>query len=144
MLDGDILESDAQFSFASRFRFAGAGERREETTSQMSCRIIDRGRGPELGGTRVTIYRILDFVRDGSSPEEIARELELTAEQVSRALDYLAAHRDEVEAAYEQILQRVRGPNPDWVEARLARTPEALKERLEQRRRVTAGHADPR
>jgi uncharacterized protein (DUF433 family) len=112
--------------------------------SQTSSRIIDRGRGPELEGTRVTVYRIMDFVRDGSSPEEMARELELTAEQVSQALDYLAAHRDEVEAAYEPILQRVSGPNPDWVEARLAKSPEALRERLEQRRRDTAGHADPR
>jgi hypothetical protein len=70
-------------------------------------------------------------------PEEIARELELTGEQVSMALHYIAAHRDEVEAAYEQILRRVSGPNPEWVEARLAKTPDELKKRLEQRRRVT-------
>jgi uncharacterized protein (DUF433 family) len=115
-----------------------------EKTSPMSARIIDRGRGPELEGTRVTIYRVMDFVRDGSSPAEIARELELTSEQVSLALDYIMAHRDEVEAEYEQILRRVRGPNPEWVEARLAKTPDELKRRLEQRRRVTTGHADPR
>ncbi|HZW33155.1 MAG TPA: DUF433 domain-containing protein [Isosphaeraceae bacterium] len=110
----------------------------------MSARIIDRGRGPELEGTRVTVYRIMDFVRDGSPPEEIARELELTGEQVSLALDYITAHRDEVQTAYEQILRRVSGPNPEWVEGRLAKTPEELKRRLEQRRRVTTGHVDPR
>src|SRR5262249_52827752 len=120
------------------------GEGLQVTMSQTSSRIIDRGRGPELEGTRVTVYRIMDFVRGGSSPEEMAQELELTSEQVSRALDFIAAHRDEVEAAYEQILQRVSGPNPDWIEARLAKSPEALRERLEQRRRETAGHADPR
>ena len=87
--------------------------------------------------TRVTIYRIMDFVRDGSAREEIARELELSDEQVSLALDYLAAHRAEVEAAYEQLLRRVSGPNPEWVEAWLVKTPEELKKRLEQRRRVT-------
>jgi uncharacterized protein (DUF433 family) len=110
----------------------------------MSPGIIDRGRGPELEGTRVTVYRIMDFVRNGSPPEEIARELELTGDQVSIALDHISAHRDEVEAAYEQILRRVSGPNPEWVEARLAKTPDELKKRLEQRRRVTTGHADPR
>jgi uncharacterized protein (DUF433 family) len=102
----------------------------------MSPRIIDRGRGPELEGTRVTAYRILDFVRAGSPPGEIAHELDLTGEQVSMALDYIAAHRDEVQAAYEQILRRVSGPNPEWVDARLAKTPDELKRRLEQRRRV--------
>jgi uncharacterized protein (DUF433 family) len=106
----------------------------------MSARIIDRGRGPELEGTRATIYRIMDFVQAGSSPEEIARELEPTDEQVRLAQEYIEAHRAEVQAVYEQILQRVSGPNPDWVEARLAKTPDLLKQRLEQRRRVTAGH----
>ena len=31
----------------------------------MSARIIDRGRGPEIEGTRITVYRIMDYVRDG-------------------------------------------------------------------------------
>jgi uncharacterized protein (DUF433 family) len=110
----------------------------------MSPRIIDRGRGPELEGTRVTVYRIMDFVQAGSSPTEMARELELTDEQVALALKYIEAHRDEVQSVYQQILRRVSGPNPDWVEVRLAKTPEALRERLEQRPRVTAGHVDPR
>jgi len=70
--------------------------------TQISTRIIDRGRGPELEGTRVTIYRIMDFVRDDTAPEEIARELELSADQVAMALPYIAAHRDEVEAVMRQ------------------------------------------
>jgi uncharacterized protein (DUF433 family) len=115
----------------------GAGERVQERMSPMSPKIIDRGRGPELEGTRVTIFRIMDFVRDGSSPEEMARELELSDDQVSLALDYIAAHRAEVQAVYDQILRRVSSPNPEWVEARLAKTQEELKKRLERRRLVT-------
>ena len=30
----------------------------------MTARIINRGRGPEVEGTRVTVYRILDFFRE--------------------------------------------------------------------------------
>ena len=64
----------------------------------MAVRIINRGRGPEVEGTRVTVYRIMDFVREDSSADRIATELHLTAEQVRVALDYIALHRSDVEA----------------------------------------------
>jgi uncharacterized protein (DUF433 family) len=78
----------------------------------MAARIINRGRGPEVAGTRVTVYRIMDFLREGSSAERIATELHLTEEQVCLALDYIAMHRRTVEAEYEKILQRVQQRNP--------------------------------
>jgi uncharacterized protein (DUF433 family) len=74
----------------------------------MVARIISRGRGPEVEGTRVTVYRIMDFVREDSAADRIANELHLTAEQVRVALDYIAVHRSDVEAEYDQILQRVQ------------------------------------
>src|SRR2546430_10648746 len=33
---------------------------------------INRGRGPEIEGTRITVYRIMDFVRDNCSVTTIA------------------------------------------------------------------------
>ena len=78
----------------------------------MTARIIDRGRGPEVAGTRVTVYRIMDFLREGSSAGRIATELLLTEEQVRVALDYIAVHRRTIEAEYEKILQRVQQRTP--------------------------------
>jgi uncharacterized protein (DUF433 family) len=100
----------------------------------MSTRIIDRGRGPELQGTRITVYRIMDYVREGSEPERIAAELDLTEEQVTIALAYITAHRRAVEDEYEKILMRSRQPNPAWVEAGGSATPEELKSRILARR----------
>ena len=92
----------------------------------MAARIIDRGRGPEVAGTRVTVYRIMDVLREGSSPGRIATELHLTEEQVRVALDYIAMHRRSVEAEYEKILQRVQQRNPPHVETgRAAIVPDA-------------------
>ena len=108
----------------------------------MAAHIVDRGRGPEVAGTRVTVYRIMDFVREGSSAEDIATELHLTEEQVRVALDYIAVHRRTVEAEYEKILQRVQQRNPPQVEAGLATSPEALKQRIRTRRAQDATHAD--
>jgi uncharacterized protein (DUF433 family) len=109
----------------------------------MSARIIDRGRGPEIAGTRVTVYRIMDFLRAGSPSEQIARQLDLTSDQVQIALEYIDAHRGEVEAAYEAILGLARRSNPQWVEDRLSKSPEELRERLEARWKQDAAHADP-
>ena len=78
----------------------------------MAVRIIDRGRGPEVVGTRITVYRIMDFLREGSSAERIAAELHEAKEQVRVALDYIAMHRRTIEAEYEKILQRVQQRNP--------------------------------
>ena len=72
----------------------------------MAACIIDRGRGAEVAGPRVTVYRVMDFLHEGSSAGRIATELHLTEEQVHMALDYIAMHRRTVEAEYEKILQR--------------------------------------
>lgn len=110
----------------------------------MPTEIIDRGRGPEIEGTRVTIYRIMDYVVAGDDPEQIATELNLTGEQVQAALAYIAAHREDVEDEYARILERVRQPNPEWVEAGRSSSPEELKRRILAHREKDAAHADRR
>jgi uncharacterized protein (DUF433 family) len=107
----------------------------------MAVRIIDRGRGPELEGTRVTVYCIMDYVRAGDPPAQIAEELDLSEEQVRAALEYINAHRDEVEAQSEAILKRVSQPNPDWVEAGSAKTWDELRRRIEARSGGEPAHA---
>ena len=108
----------------------------------MAARIIDRGRGPEVAGTRVTVYRIMDFLREGNSVGHIATELHLTDEQVRVALDYIATHRRTVEAEYAKILQRVQQRNPPHVEAGQATSPDALKQWIGARRVQDVTHAD--
>lgn len=107
----------------------------------MAARIIDRGRGPAVAGTRVTVYRIMDFVREGISAGDIATALHLTEEQVCVALDYIAVHRRTVEAEYAKILQRVQQRNPPHVEAGQVASPDALKQRIRARRLQDAPHA---
>jgi uncharacterized protein (DUF433 family) len=108
----------------------------------MAARIFNRGRGPELEGTRVTVYRIMDFVQESCPIGDIATALHLTKEQVRVALDYIALHRQKVEAEYYEILQRVQQYNPPQVEAGRATSPEALKHRIRAHREKDITHAD--
>jgi uncharacterized protein (DUF433 family) len=107
----------------------------------MTARIINRGRGPEIEGTRITVYRIMDFVRDHQSTPDIANELDLSEAQVHAALAYIATNRSEVEAEYDQLLQRVQQANPPHVQAGRAKSFEALKERIRARRLKDLDHA---
>jgi uncharacterized protein (DUF433 family) len=107
----------------------------------MAGLIIDRGRGPELAGTRVTVYCIMDYVRADDPPSQIAKDLDLSMEQVEAALEYINAHRDEVEARYGAILKRVSESNPDWVEAGSAQTWDELRRRIAARSHGEPAHA---
>ena len=107
----------------------------------MAGLIIDRGRGPEIEGTRVTVYCVMDYVRAGDPPSQIAEDLDLSEQQVQAALEHINAHRDEVEAQYEAILKRVSQPNPDWVEAGSAQTWDELRRRIAARSRGEPAHA---
>lgn len=106
----------------------------------MPPRIIDRGRGPEVEGTRITVYDVMDYVVAGDEPEAIAAALRLDPEQVHAALRYIGAHRAEVEVAYRAIMERLRQPNPEWVTAGAARNWEELRDRRRTRAREASGH----
>jgi uncharacterized protein (DUF433 family) len=110
----------------------------------MAARIIDRGRGPEIEGTRVTVYRIMDFLREGSSPERIATELDLTGDQVQAAIGYIATNQREADEAYEAILQRINEHSSSAVEAGRALSADELKQRIRARRFGDLTHADSR
>ncbi len=82
------------------------------------AKIIDRGRGPELAGTRITVYDVLDYHELGWHREMIADTLELSSQQVEVALRYIAEHRDEVMADYAEMLAcDARGNAPELSDA---------------------------
>lgn len=99
--------------------------------------IIDRGRGPEIAGTRVTVYLIWEFYRGGSSRDDIALAVGLSSRQVQAAIDYIEAHRDEVEREYAKIEARIGQGNPDWVEQRLKQNREKLRQWKAERQNLT-------
>src|ERR687891_2453816 len=108
---------------------------------EMTTRIINRGRGPEIEGTRITVYRIMDFVRDHCSMTTIADELDLSEAQVQAALDYIAANRSAVEAEYVQLMLRLQQANPPHIQAGRAQSLDELKRRIHARRQKDVNHA---
>ena len=69
-------------------------------------KIIDRGRGPEIAGTRITVYDVMDYYKHGWHRDRIAVLFRLSSRDIQAAIDYIEAHKEEVLAEYQKILDR--------------------------------------
>jgi uncharacterized protein (DUF433 family) len=85
----------------------------------MNASIIDRGRGPEIAGTRITVFDIWDYAGQGWHPDVIATTLRLSSVQVRAAIDYIESHKEEVVAAYQRMRDRETQGNPPEIRERL-------------------------
>ncbi|MDX1961896.1 MAG: DUF433 domain-containing protein [Pirellulales bacterium] len=68
--------------------------------------IINRGRGPEISGTRITVYDILDYQQQGWTPLQVAALFRISSKKIQAAFEYIELHRESVLAEYQQILAR--------------------------------------
>ena len=101
----------------------------------MKAAIINRGRGPEIAGTRITVFDIWDYAKDDWHRDAIAATLRLSSAQVSVALEYIEQHREEVLAEYAQIRHREARGNPPELQAKLEATHTRFQARLADRRK---------
>ena len=85
--------------------------------------IRDRGRGPELAGTRITVFDIIPYLKAGRSPNYIAAVLRLSTAEVLALMKYIEEHHDEVMAINAEIEERIARGNPPEIEERLKTSP---------------------
>ena len=85
----------------------------------ISPQIINRGRGPELAGTRFTVFDIIPYLRKGRSADYVAAVLGLAVEQVAALVQYIRDHEDEVMAQNRKIEERIAQGNPPEIVAKL-------------------------
>jgi uncharacterized protein (DUF433 family) len=111
----------------------------------MGARIIDRGRGPEIEGTRITVYDVMDYLQEGWRYDQIAGLFRLPPDDVQAAIEYIEAHKKEVMADYQQILARhSQVQYPPEVQEKLTRSRQKLQAKLAEiqaRRQGEGTHA---
>lgn len=103
--------------------------------------IVDRGDGPKIEGTRVSVFTIFEYLEKGRSREWIADCLGLSSRQVQVAMDYIDEHRADVQAEYEKIADRIRSGNPPSIEQRLQKARERFQEWMARRQHEAIEHA---
>ncbi|HET6575273.1 MAG TPA: hypothetical protein VFG68_16830 [Fimbriiglobus sp.] len=71
--------------------------------------IHDRGRGPELVGTRITIYNLVPaFLNPDTTEQQVCEWYHLTPAQVAAMRAYFLHHYAEVMAENARIEERIR------------------------------------
>jgi uncharacterized protein (DUF433 family) len=107
-----VKATDAQLRWVDRQGLAQTVSRRtlSKGTPQaeegiMTTDLIhDKGQGPEIVGTRITIYHLLQSFLDPTVTEhEICRVYDLTARQVAAARAYVLGNPDTVLAEHLKI-----------------------------------------
>lgn len=89
--------------------------------------IHDRGRGPELIGTRITVYNLLpDFLDPSATESYLCRLYQLTPEQVAAARAYVLNNPTTVLARHLEIEARIAVGNPPEVIEQAKRTHEVF------------------
>jgi uncharacterized protein (DUF433 family) len=73
-------------------------------------------KGLTISGTRVTLYALMDYFNAGWAQAEIREWLNLTEEQLGAALEYIDAHRAEVESEYQDVVRKAAERRRYWDE----------------------------
>jgi uncharacterized protein (DUF433 family) len=97
----------------------------------MTAKIIDRGRGPEIQGTRITVYDVVDYWKEGWRYDQIAALFRLPPDDIQQAIDYIEAHKQEVMADYDEIVKRhLNYRYPPEVQEKIEQSRQKLQARL--------------
>jgi uncharacterized protein (DUF433 family) len=83
-------------------------------TSMPQSTVIRTSRGLSIAGRRLTLYSIMDYLQAGWPPHFIRDEFNLTDQQITEVMEYIAAHRDEVEQEYQAVLQQAEDNRCYW------------------------------
>lgn len=104
----------------------------------VQAEIIDRGRGPEIKGTRITVYAVLDYMIEGWHCERIASLFQLHPEEAQAAIDYVREHTLEVLREYVKILERSERGNPPELQKKLDASHEQFQQLMSRIREAKA------
>ena len=94
--------------------------------------VVRIERGLTVKGTRLTLYSILDEMKNDNSLKNVRDIYELTDEEMLDILDYIHLHRKEVEEEYQEVLRAAEEHRKYWEE----RNREHFAKTYEQREAV--------
>jgi len=98
--------------------------------------IVETGRGPCIAGTRITVYSVMDYLKGDWSREFIQQVMLISGEQLDAVLQYIAAHQEEVERDYAEIVRRSAELRERYQKIYRERSPFLVEMPPEERRRV--------
>ena len=78
--------------------------------------VVRTEQGLTVKGTRLTLYYIMDSIKENNSLKNVRDIYELTDEEMLDILDYIHLHKEEVEKEYQEVLQSAERNRKYWEE----------------------------
>lgn len=78
--------------------------------------VVRTAGGLTIKGSRLTLYAIMDEIREGNSLKNVRDLYELTDEEMLDVLDYIHLHKQEVEKEYLAVLKSAEENRKYWDE----------------------------
>ena len=113
---------------------------------QSQTMVVWTSRGLSIAGTRITLYDIMDYVRADWPLNLIRQRFDLSDQQITEVMAYIAAHREEVEAEYQFVLEQAETTRAYWEEhnrERLAKIGQLPRNPARKRRSRNCAPARP-
>lgn len=95
--------------------------------------VVRTERGLAIQGTRITLYQIMDYLKAEWPPKLIRHWFDLTEPQMTAVMDYIAAHRQDIEAEYQIVLQQAEAERHYWETANQERFAQIASWHAQQR-----------
>jgi len=78
--------------------------------------VVRTERGLTIKGSRLTLYDVMDGIRENNSLKNIRDIYELTDQEMLDILDYIHLHKDDVEKEYQEVLKSAEENRKYWEE----------------------------
>jgi uncharacterized protein (DUF433 family) len=78
--------------------------------------VVRTSRGLTVGGSRLTIYQLMDHFKAGDSDELVQDWYRLTPQQIADIHRYIEEHGEEVESEYQEVLRNADENRRYWEE----------------------------
>jgi len=86
------------------------------SASNGNATVVRTSRGLTVGGSRLTIYSLIDHFKAGHSDELVREWYNLTPEQLADIHRYIDEHAEEVEVEYQEVLRTAEATRKYWEE----------------------------
>ena len=91
--------------------------------------VVRTERGLTIKGSRLTLYSILDALKENNSLKNIRDIYELTDAEMLDILDYIHLHQGEVEKEYQEVLKFAEESRKYWEEKNRAQLEKTYEQR---------------
>lgn len=78
--------------------------------------VVRTEQGLTVKGTRLTLYYIMDSIKENNSLKNVRDIYELTDGEMLDILDYIHLHKEDVEREYQEVLQSAERNRKYWEE----------------------------